>query len=500
MPVRTGAQYIENLKQSMPETWIGNERVEDVTTHPALAPAVRAVARLYDLQHDPQLQEFMTYRSPSTGDLVGTSFLIPKSRDDLVKRRRMHKTWADETFGIMGRTTDFISAMLTAWAIRADFFGEYAENVRRYYEFVREHDLFLTHVLINPQVDRSKSPAEQPDPFTYVGVVRETDKGLIVRGAKMLATAGPYADEMLVWPFGRHTAEDARYAIAFAVPMSAPGVRLICREPYTKPSVYDHPLASQFDEMDAIVVFDDVLVPWERVFINQDPERVNNIWQVNSNAFTGHQTSIRLLSKLQFMLGLTVLCADAIQISQFPNVQDMIGEITTYIELVRAGIIASEATAEVLPDGTYVPNVTPLLAIRNSGNRWYPRVREIMQLLLAGGLMYQPASVTVFDSPIADDVRKYYRGASISAEEKIKLFKAAADLAVSDFGGRHELYERFYAGDPFYLRIITQYRLYDKTEAVNLAKKLLESYDVDDTLEALKRADEAFVREQPAGR
>jgi len=486
MAVRTGDQYVKRLRQRSPEAWFGGERVANVTEHPAIAPAIQSIAKLYDLQHDPKLRDTMV--SADSDGVYGNSFLVPRSAADLLKRRLMHQTWAEATFGIMGRSTDFMSAMLTAWFINAHFFGEYADNVRRYFQLVRDEDLYLTHTLINPQVDRSKPPSQQPDPYTYLGVVRETEKGLIVRGAKMLATAGPYADEILVWPFGKHSPEDKKYAIAFAIPTDTEGLRMVCREPLTTRNTYDHPLASRFDEMDAIVIFDDVLVPWERVFINQDIERVNNIWQVNSNNLTGHQTSIRLLAKLQFMAGLTILCTDAIQTTGNPVVQDMIGEITTYIELVRAAIVASEATAQPAADGVLVPNVTPLMAIRNSGNRWYPRVREIMQLLLGGGLMYQPASVGVFDSPISGDVSKYYRGATLGAEEKIKLFKAAADLAVSGFGGRHELYERFYAADPFILRVLTQYQNYDKSEAIALARKMLDGYDVETGLEELRSA------------
>jgi 4-hydroxyphenylacetate 3-monooxygenase len=484
MAVRTGDQYVQRLKERSPEAWFGGERVANVTEHPAIAPAIQSIAKLYDLQHDAKLRETMV--CTDSDDVYGTSFLVPRNAGDLLKRRLMHQAWAEATFGIMGRSTDFMSAMLTAWFVNAHFFGDYADNVRRYFRLVREEDLFLTHTLINPQVDRSKPPSQQPDPYTYLGVVRETDKGLVVRGAKMLATAGPYADEILVWPFGKHSAEDKKYAIAFAIPTNTKGLRMVCREPLTTGNTYDHPLASRFDEMDAIVIFDDVVVPWERVFINQDVERVNNIFKVNSNSLTGHQTSIRLLAKLQFMAGLTILCTDAIQTSGNPVVQDMIGEVTTYIELVRAAIVASEATAQPAADGALLPNVTPLMAIRNSGNRWYPRVREIMQLLLGGGLMYQPASVDIFDSPISGDVRKYYRGATLGAEEKVKLYKAAADLAVSGFGGRHELYERFYSGDPLILRVMTQYQSYDKSEAVALARRMLDGYDVETGLAELR--------------
>lgn len=485
MGARRGTEYIRRLKEKPPETWIGSEKVTDPTTHPLVAPAVKSIARLYDSQWEKDKQSFMLFKSPKTGNFVGTSFLVPKSKEDLAIRRLMHQDWAAETFGMMGRSTDFVNAMLTAWYINADFFGPYADNVRNYFEYVRENDLYLTHVLIDPQVDRGKPPSEQPDEYTYLGVVKETDAGIIVRGAKMLATAGPYADEMLVWPFHlrKPTEKDYKYAISFALPLDTPGVRLIAREPFVRKSVFDHPLASRFDELDGVVVFDDVLVPWERVFIYQDVERVNTIWKLNSNAFTGHQTAIRLQTKLQFLVGLVMRATEMVNTNQFPHVQDMIGEMTTYVELIRAAVLASEATAERTPDGIYFPNVTPLYAIRNSGNRWYPRVREIIQLVLAGGLMYQPASADVFKSPIAKDIQKYYRGAEVTAEEKIKLFKAAADIAVSDFGSRHELYERFYAGDPMFLRIQTQYLGYDKREPLALVDKLLASYGIEETCE-----------------
>lgn len=487
MGARTAEQYLERIRAHSPEFWYGNDKVKDSTAHLATAAATREIARLYDLQHDPENQDFMLFPSPKTGEPVSTQFLVPRSREDLEKRRKMHKTWADATYGLMGRSTDFIGSMLTAWYINAHFFGERAKAVRNYFEYVRDNDLFLTHILADPPVDRSNPPSKQPDPYTYLGVVDETDEGLIVRGAKMLATAGPYADEILSWPFSqrRYSDDDKKYAIAFAIPTDTPGLRFIAREPYGGGNQFDHPLSSRFDEMDAVAVFDDVLIPWDRVFINQNPEQVNRIWEVNSNAFTGHQTSIRLLSKLQFAGGLARRATQIVNTDQFPQVRDMLGEISVYIELVKAAVIASEATAEANEDGIYVPNVRPLFSIRNSGNRWYPRVREILQLVLAGGLMYQPAEVTAFDSPIAGDLQKFYRGADISAEERIKLFKVASDLVVSSFGGRHELYERFYAGDPMFLRIATQFVQYDWSEPLALVDDLLDSYSAGNVLEEI---------------
>lgn len=483
MGARTGNEYLRRIKTHSPEVWVGSDRVDDVTEHPTTRGAAHEIARLYDLQHEPD-NGFALTTSPSTGDRVGAQFLLPRTREDLAQRREMHRLWSDATCGLMGRTTDFIGSMLTAWNINADFFGDTAERVRAYFDEVREQDLFLTHALADPPVDRSKPPSQQPDPFTYLGVEEETADGLIVSGAKMLATASPYADEILVWPFSlrRYDKADNRYAIAFAIPADTEGIRFVSRQPYAHGNSFDNPLSTRFDEMDAVVIFDRVLVPWERVFINQDYDRVNRIWEINSNAFTGVQTTQRLLSKLEFSAGLARRATEMVKTDQYPHVRDMVAEIVTYIELTRAALHASEATALEHPDGWLIPNVTPLFAIRNSGNRWYPRVRELLQQILAGGLLYQPADVSAFDSPIAGDIEKFYRGADVSAENRIKLYKVAADLVVSGFGGRHELYERFYAGDPMFLRINTQFNLYDFTDPLRLVDGVLNASSAESAL------------------
>jgi len=484
MGARTGTDYLERIRAHSPEVWVGGECIKDVTEHPATRGGVREIARLYDLQHDPRHTDFALTTSPDTGERVGAQFLLPRTHADLEQRRRAHQLWAEATYGLMGRSTDFMSAMLTAWQINAHFFGDAADRVRAYFAEVRENDLFLTHALADPPVDRSKPPSQQPDKFTYLGVEEETSEGLIVSGAKMLATAAAYADELLVWPFSlrRFDRADNAYAISFAIPADSPGLRFISRQSYAGGNSFDNPLGTRFDETDSVVVFERVLVPWERVFINQDYDRVNRIWEINSNAFTGLQTSVRLLAKLQFAAGLAKRATEMVKTDQFPGVKDMVGEITTYIELTRAGILAAEANARPHPDGYLIPDVAPLFAIRNSGNRWYPRVRELLQQILAGALLYQPADVSAFDSPIRKDLEKFYRGADVSAEDRIKLYKLAADLVVSGFGGRHELYERFYAGDPMFMRINTQFGMYDWTDPLRLVDDALENMSVERAL------------------
>ena len=204
MGARTGAEYLEKLRTQGPEVWLGNEKVDDVTSHPVIGPAAHTFAGLYDLRFDPKLREQLLFQPSDYDQAVGVEFLIPMSVEDLQRRQAMHQIWADATFGMMGRSTDFMSAILTGFWIHADRFGSRADNLRWYYKYVRDNDLFLTHTLVDPPVDRSKPPSEQPDPYINLGVVSESSEGLIVRGAKAVATAGPYADEILVFPAVDH--------------------------------------------------------------------------------------------------------------------------------------------------------------------------------------------------------------------------------------------------------------------------------------------------------
>jgi len=206
MPARTGQQYIKGLQEQEREVWLRGERVEDVTTHPGLRNGVRAVAALYDMQHDPALRGEMTYVSPSSGDRVGLSFIIPRTKEELEQRRVMMLHWARTTCGMMGRSPDFMNVTYAAWAGAADYFAqnrpEFGKNLRRYYEYIREHDLTLTHALINLQRSRATSGVFNLEEGTALRMVRETDTGIVVRGARILATLGPLSDEIALVQVG----------------------------------------------------------------------------------------------------------------------------------------------------------------------------------------------------------------------------------------------------------------------------------------------------------
>src|SRR3989475_6184016 len=478
MPARTGKEFLQGLKDQPREIWIGGERVGDVAAHPAFCNVARSVAALYDLQHDPALRDQMTFVSPSSGERVGTSFLVPRTRDDLAQVRRRRKVWADYSGGMWGRARNYLTRAVTAFAAAAPYCGEndprFADNVRRYYEFCREQDVCLTHPLINPQANRATGPAGQADPYLAAAIVRETDAGVVIRGARMLATL-PVADEILVFPSTllRGKDEDRSYAFAFAISCGAPGLKFICRETFDPGgSAFDHPLASRFEEMDAVVIFDDVLVPWERIFLLRDVERCNKAFAATGAvAHMAHQVVTKNIAKTEFVLGIASLMVEAIAVEQFQHVQSKIAEIIYYLESMRAFARASEADATVNPWGVMTPAWPPLDAARNMFTWMYPRMIEILQLLGASGMMARPTEADL-ESPLRPLIEKYFQAAQLGAVDRIKLFRLAWHRALSSFGSRQVIYERFFFGDPVRMQMAT-FASYDRQPYMERVRQFL---------------------------
>jgi len=454
MGALSGRDFLQRLDSSPRELWYGDERITgDVSRHRAFSGISRTLASLYDMQLKPELLEYMTYESPTSHQRVGMSFLQPRTKDDLARRSKMMKTWADFSGGMLGRTGDYLNSAVMAMAAAQGFFGsgrvDFAANIQKYYEHVRENDLLLTHTLINPQANRSVGPSKQADPFMAARILEKRSDGVVVRGARMLATL-PIADEIIVFPstFVRSGQDDLPYAMAFALPVSTKGLKFICRESFAAISTFDHPLASRFDEQDAVVVFDDVVVPWERVFLLEDPEKANQVSEAtDAIVFMAHQATLREIAKAEFTVGLVTLLAETIGADQFPQVQERTAELIFITETMKACLAASEAHAAVNRWGLMCPDYVPLNTARN----WWPRVapafEAVVKLLGASGLMAIPPE-GVLSSAVRQDVDRYYQAKTADAEERIRLFKLAWDLAGSSFGGRQGLYERFFFGDP----------------------------------------------------
>ncbi|HUZ75454.1 MAG TPA: 4-hydroxyphenylacetate 3-hydroxylase N-terminal domain-containing protein [Stellaceae bacterium] len=454
MGIRTGAEVLEGLRDGR-AVYIDGERIADVTRDPRFAGGARTLASLYDLQHRPALEAAMTYRSPTSGDRVGLSFIEPKSPDELRRRRAMVKRWHDETLGMFGRASDFLNVVLSSFASGAAAFGgPYGANMRAYYELARERDLVSTHSLTNPQVDRSKNVAAQAKDLA-AKAVRDNDKGIVIRGARMLATLGAYADELLVMSAPSYplpeTEEAKPYAIGFAIPVATPGVRMICR-----PSVMhlgagsplDYPLSVRYDETDGMVVFDDVLVPWERVFIYRDVEIHNTIYaRTGARAALSHQFVTKDLAKAEFMMALAFTLARTTKVDTFLHIEGLLAERINDVEVIRACLLASEAEATVSPHGIVVPAGGPLNAMRFLFPQMFRRACESIEIIGAGGLVMVP-SFAELDGPVAADVAAYCQAAGADSRARIKLFRLAHDAALSTFSGRQQLYERYFAGDP----------------------------------------------------
>ena len=455
MGARTGRQYIDGLREQSREVWLGGERVKDVTTHPGLASGVRAIASLYDMQHDPALRDTMTYVSPDSGERVGMSFIIPRTREELKRRRDMMLAWARATCGMMGRSPDFMNVTYAAWAAAAGYFAqgrpEFGDNVRRYYEHIRERDLTLTHSLINLQRSRNISGVFNLQEGTALAVVRETAAGIVVRGARVLATLGPMADEIAVYSprVARHTEKHSPFAMNFAIPCGTPGLKFLCRESFDLGrSRFDHPLGSRFEEMDCVVFFDDVLVPWERVFVLGDVELINGTaMTTHSAAHTAHQGAAKNLAKCEFVLGVALHMTQTLGNAHLPHSEERLAELIMYTELMRACIRSAEADATLDEWGVMCPVPLQIELTRNLFMTAYPRMAEILELLGSSSFMLTPTEAD-FATPLAPDIEQYLATDTASARDRVQLFRLAWDIAGSSFGSRQVLYERFFASDP----------------------------------------------------
>lgn len=456
MGARTGQQYLDKLNAMRPHITIDGEVVsENLTEHPAFRNVARTYAKLFDLQHDPEFKDKLTYPSPTTGDPVNVSFLIPKTLEDLERRRAGIQVWAEYSNGFLGRTGDYMNSSLTALAAAKKWFEQadpvYGERIEAYYEQARENDWLATHTLIPPQVNRSVSGSEQLGGQLSARIVEERPDGIVIHGARMLATVAPIADELLVFPSTvlRGTPEDAPYSYAFAIQNDAPGLRYLCRTSlHNGGSHFDEPLASRFEEMDAVVVFDNVFVPNERVFMLGHPELCNQFYtETGATALMTQQVVTRTIAKSEFFLGLATEIAEAIGIDGFLHIQEALAELVVDVEIGKALMRAAEVDAALNEWGMMTPNWPTLNAARN----WYPKISQrfpqIIRTFCASGLMALPGEADLASDALPD-IELYLQGKSLTGPERIKLFKLAYDASISGFSSRQALYEYYFFGDP----------------------------------------------------
>jgi 4-hydroxyphenylacetate 3-monooxygenase len=481
----TAEDYLSRLRDSR-EIWLGGEHVVDVTQHPLLRPSALQIAALYDMQHTEDGNRALA--CTEGGEPVARAFVRPRSVDDLVARGRAYEIWAAVTFGMLGRTPDYMNTCMMALASARQFFAQhgnmvYADNLVRYYEHVKTRDLYLTHTFVSLQVDRSKRLSELSGdgrPFA-LGVVDTCTDGVIVRGARALATSAPVCDEIISFGAGRELSEgEEDYALAFALPVATPGLKFLCRESFTRTGdPKDHPLAARFDEMDAVAFFDNVLIPWERIFIFRDVELSNHFKAASHfHQHVGQQVVTRAVVKSEFLLALTHAISKMIGIDKFLHIEERIGEIIMHVETLRACLRAAEAdAAETECSGIYAPAYGPIHAALRQFPRVYPRLVELLHLTGGSGFVATPTAADM-NSPIGGLIEDVFRGAEKGGGDRIRLFRLAWDVVGEAFGSRQELFERFFLGDP--TRALAQlYRQYDTGRLEALIERVMRAGGVE---------------------
>ncbi|KLT19606.1 4-hydroxyphenylacetate 3-monooxygenase, oxygenase component [Neobacillus vireti] len=464
-----GKEFIDRINQLNTDIWLDGEKIGDkLSEHPAFKGLIHSKASLYDLQSKPNLKSKLTYQAPDTGETIGMSYLQPKTKRDLKKRRTMFEIWAKHTNGMMGRSPDYMNTTVMAFASSTAFLAGkencFPENIQSLYERAKKKDLSFTHTFITPQVNRSQYHFESSKEPIAAKVIGQNEKGIIIKGARLLATQGGLTDEVLVYSAGGVFSEDEAYA--FSIPTDTAGLKFICRESFVGgESFFNYPLSSRFEEMDTILVFDNVLVPWECVFFYKNIEVANQfILQSPFYSFAFHQVITRQIVKTEFLLGVAELLVETINISEFQHVQEKLSEIIIGLETMKALLAKSEAEAKLDEFGNIRPYLIPLQAASNIFPKIYPRFSEIIQIIGASGLVSLPTEKD-FDSDLRTDLDQYLQGANANALDRVKLFRLAWDLTMSSFGTRQTQYERYFFGDP--IRLSSQfYKSYPKDQYV----------------------------------
>jgi len=482
----TGAEYLASLRDGR-EVYIYGERVADVTEHPAFRNSARSIARLYDAMHEPSAQGVLSVPTDTgNGGFTHPFFKTAYSADDLVLARDAIVSWQRLVYGWMGRTPDYKASFMGTLGANADFYGEYRENALRWYKQAQERVLYFNHAIVHPPVDRNRPADEVAD--VCVHVERETDAGLIVSGAKVVATGSALTNANFVAHHGLPI-RDKRFGVVFTVPMGTPGMKLFCRASYemqaaTLGSPFDYPLSSRFDENDAIMVLDKVLVPWENVFI-YDVDRSNAFTSDSgfTERFTFHGCA-RLAVKLDFIAGCLLKGVEATGTGGFRGVQAQVGEVLNWRDLFWGLSDAMAKSPTPWAGDAVQPNIHYGMAYRTFMGIGYPRIKEIIQQTLGSGLIYLNSHASDWQNPeIRPYLDQYVRGSNgMVAVDRVKLLKLLWDAVGSEFGGRHELYERHYAGDHEMVRLHTLMVFQGSGEAAALkgfAEQCMAEYDLD---------------------
>ena len=481
---KTGAEHLESLKDGR-TVYIDGALVPDVTTHPAFRRSVHSAAALYDFQAQPDNIEAMTFTPEGSNRRVNRAWQMPRNYDEMVQRRKALQTWARLSCGFMGRSPDHVASALVGQRMKLDVFERHgparAKAFRDYFDYASTNDLFLTYVIINPQAERTKTWGEQDDDLV-ARIVDEDSGGVTIRGAKMLGTSSIMANEIFVANLQPLQPGEEDLAFSCALPMNAKGLRILSRKSYeaSAVSVFDNPISSRYDENDALVYFDDVKVPWDRLFVYRDTavcrQQFHETW---GHTYQNYQAQIRLSVKVKFLVGLAHRLTAAIGTTKIPSVAEKLGYMAAQASMVDSMLSGMEASGSM--SGEYwVPNKQFMYSAQVLTQDLYPQLMNSLRELAGGAMIMLPSSFKDFDDPaLKRIIEKTQRSATMAPEQKVQFLKACWDAVGSEFGSRHQQYEMFYAG----ARFVTaghSFRTYDWSDAGSIVDDLLSSYSLSD--------------------
>lgn len=457
--LRTGAEFLRSLDDGR-LIFLDGERVGKVIEHPAFAGAARSIAKLFDIAAAPDMRERMTFPSPKTGAPVWRAWQIPHAHADLKAKRLFSETWADATFGLMGRTPDHVAGFFTGFAAVPDVFAaggqKFADNVARFYEHLRDNHLYVSYAIAPPQIDRGKPAHQQSDPTLYAGVVKERDDGIVISGAQQLATGAAFSDYLHLACIHPLQPGDENYANALAVPMNAPGLKLYPRRTFATAAMnsFDYPLSSRFDESDCFCVFDNVFVPWDHVFVYRNLAiSRDQWWKTPAHLYGNHQAQCRYATKLRFMIGLAKRMNEMTGNDAHPAVNIEMGELAALVTIVDSMLQAHEVNATIDANGVLWPSRTTLYSMMAMQSEINGRMLELVRELAGAAMITLPSSARDFENPeMAHDIVRYMRSASADAETRVATLRMVWDFLGSEFGNRHAQYEKFYGGASFLVK------------------------------------------------
>lgn len=482
-PCKTGAAHLASLRDGR-EVWINGKKVADVTAHPAFRNSCQSAADLYDFQARPENLEMMTFLPEGGTKRINRAWALPRNLDEMVKRRKALQAWAACSYGFLGRSPDHLASALIGQRVGMDVWNKYdpkrAKAFADYVDWAAREDHFLTYVIINPQADRSKDWGDQVEELV-AQVVDEDSSGITIRGAKMLGTSAIMANEVFVANLQPLKAGEEKLAFSCALPMSTKGLKVLSRKSYEQHamSVYDNPLSSRFDENDALMYFDDVKVPWDRVFVNQNVEMCfNQFHGTPGHVFQNYQAQIRLSVKLKFLVALARKITEAIGTTNIPPVREQLGLLAAHAGMVDGMLSGMEASGYHWGEW-WCPNRHILYSAQVLTQDLYPKLVNLIRDLAGGSLIMLPSSVDDWADPdLTRIIKLTQRSPIMDADQKVKVLKAAWDAIGSEFASRHTQYEMFYAG----ARFVTtghSFRTFDWAGGTALVDHLLSSYDRD---------------------